>query len=124
MRIMVKIIFTGALIGGAINIAHSDSAPSSRYSKAEIKQMERNAHTTQQYHTLSAYFSDRERWFEQQAQSEKQEWERRSMNSSGPAAKFPRPVDSSKNRYEYFTYEASQMNQQAAKYQTLADRSQ
>ena len=124
MNVIVKTIFVGALIGATISLARSEPVASSKDSKAEIKQMERNAHTAVQYQALSAYFSDRQKWFEQQAQSEKEEWERRSQNTMGPAAKYPRPVDSSKNRYEYFSYEASQMNQQAAKYQALADKSQ
>jgi len=79
-----------------------------------------DAHTAEQYHALAAYFKSRQTQFEQQAQSEKQEWERRSQNVSGPAAKYPRPVDSSKHRYEYFTYEADQMSQQAEHFESLS----
>lgn len=123
MNVIVKTVFMGALIGGTFGLARSEPAVSSKVSKAEIKKMERDAQTARQYQALSAYFSDRQKWFEEQAQSEKLEWERRSQNTSGVAAKYPRPVDSSKNRYEYFSYEAGQMNQQAAKYQALADKS-
>ena len=45
---------------------------------------------------------------------------RRSMNVSLPAAKYPTPLDSSKNRYEYFDYEAQKMSQQAAHYENLS----
>lgn len=123
MKVILKTVFMGAVIGAAFAFARSAPAGSSRYSKGEIKQMERDAHRAQQYQDLSAYFSDRQKWFEAQAQSEKQERDRRSQNTSGLATKYPRPVDSSKNRYEYFSYEASEMNQQAAKYQALADKS-
>jgi hypothetical protein len=90
------------------------------YSHAELQQMIRNAHSPQQYQALAAYFRSRQQVFEQQAQSEKLEWERRSQNVTGPAAKYPRPVDSSKSRYEYFTYEAQQMSSQAAHYESLS----
>ncbi len=93
---------------------------SEKYSRAELQQMIREAHSAQQYQALASYYRSRQRDFEEQAKSEKQEWDRRSQNVSGPAAKYPRPVDSSRNRYEYFTYEAQQMSQQAARYEGLS----
>jgi hypothetical protein len=94
------------------------------YTKSEIKQMIRDVRTVQQYHEIAAYFEGRQQYFEQQAQSEKLEWERRSQNVTGPAAKYPRPVDSSRNRYEYFTYEAQQMALQAEHFESLSAKSQ
>ena len=82
------------------------------------------AHTEEQYKVLATYFRSQQQTFEQQAQAEKVEWDRRSQNVTGPAAKYPRPVDSSKNRYEYFTYEARQMNEQAAHYESLSAKAQ
>jgi len=67
--------------------------------------MARGAHTAQQYHVLAGYFRAQQQKFEREAQSEKQEWDRRSQNTSGLAQKYPRPVDSSKNRFEYFSYQ-------------------
>ena len=104
-------------------IAYADSGAPVKYSNSELRKMEQEAHTTQQYQALASYFRSRQQTFEQQAQSEKAEWERRSQNVMGPAAKYPRPVDSSRNRYEYFTYEAQQMSQQAAHYEGLAANS-
>jgi hypothetical protein len=86
--------------------------------------MIRDAHTAQQYHEIATYFESRQQSFEQQAQSEKLEWKRRSQNVTGPAAKYPRPVDSSRNRYEYFTYEAQQMAQQVQHFESLSAKSQ
>jgi len=86
---------------------------------AQLKEMIRSARSVEQYQTLASYYRSRQQSFEQKAQSEKVEWDRRSQNVVGPAAKYPRPVDSSRNRYEYFTYEAQQMGQQAAHYETL-----
>jgi len=82
--------------------------------------MMRDARTAQQYRVLADYFGTQQKKFEEQAQTEKEEWARRSQNVSGLAAKYPRPVDSSKNRYEYFTYEADQMGQQSSHYASLA----
>jgi hypothetical protein len=120
MKVMSKatllaVVFTGAII---VAVAEPSSTPS--YSKAEIKQMMRDARTAQQYRVLADYFGTQQKKFEEQAQTEKEEWARRSQNVSGLAAKYPRPVDSSKNRYEYFTYEADQMGQQSSHYASLA----
>jgi hypothetical protein len=82
--------------------------------------MIREAHTQQQYQTLAEYFRSQQQAFEKQAQSEKVEWDHRSLNVTGPAAKYPRPVDSSRNRYEYFIYEAEKMGLQAAYFESLS----
>jgi len=101
-------------------IAQPTTAQVSNYSQAEIRQMIHDAHTPQQYQTLAAYFRARQHDFEKKAHSEKTEWERRSQDVAGPAAKYPRPVDSSRNRYEYFAYEADQMAQKAAHFESLS----
>ena len=95
-----------------------------QYTNSQIKQMISDAHTSRQYRDIASYFRARQQSFEQQAQSEKAEWERRSQNVTGPAAKYPRPVDSSKNRYDYFTYEAQQMALQADRFENLAAKVQ
>jgi hypothetical protein len=95
-----------------------------QYSQSEIRQMIHDAHSAEQYQAIASYFRSRQQSFEQQAQSEKVEWGRRSQITSGPAEKYPRPVDSSKNRYEYFTYEAQQMGQQADHFNSLAAQQQ
>jgi hypothetical protein len=82
--------------------------------------MMREARTADQYRTLADYFRSQQQHIELQAQAEKEEWQRRSQNVSGPAAKYPRPVDSSRNRYEYFSCEAQEMQRQAAHYDDLA----
>lgn len=93
---------------------------SSQYSKAEVRRMVHEAHTVEQYRALASYFRAQQQRFDEQAQSEKKEWERRAANVSGPAAKYPRPVDSSRNRYEYFTAEAQEMDRQAAHFESLS----
>jgi hypothetical protein len=89
------------------------------YTSSEIKKMIQEARTAPQYQSLAQYFRSRQQEFEKQAASEKVEWDRRSQN-----VKYPRPVDSSKNRYEYFEYEAQQMNQQATHFEDLSAKVQ
>ena len=104
----------------ATGVLQAESAADRNLSHAELAKMIRAAHTPQQYQSLAGYYRSRQAAFEKQAQEEKAEWDRRSQNIVGPAAKFPRPVDSSRNRYEYFTYEAQQMSQQATHYESLS----
>lgn len=98
--------------------------PQESYSHAELKAKVRDAHTQQQFQDLASYFRARQQYFQQQAAAEKLEWERRSQNIVGIQAKYPRPVDSSRNRYEYFSYEAGQMGMQADHYESLASARQ
>jgi hypothetical protein len=98
----------------------AESANSQNLSRADIKRMVQNAHTTEDYLTLASYYRWRQQQFDEQAQSEKVEWGRRAANGYLAAAKYPNPVDSSKYRYEYFEYESQKMGQQAAHYEGLS----
>jgi len=97
------------------------SGESVHYSKAGLAQLRKEAHTPEQYRALAVYFDQRKRSFQEQANQEKKEWERRSQNVVGPAAKYPRPVDSARNLYEYYDYEADQAGVLQAQYQRLAE---
>src|SRR5215475_9083491 len=107
----------------AASLAQSAIAPASTdnndYSRSEIRQLVREAHTPAQYHVLADYYAHQHASYQQQAAEEKQEWERRSMNVSGPAAKPPRPVDSAKNLYEYYVWEADRASSFASHYRQL-----
>lgn len=90
-----------------------------RYTKAELAHLRQEAHTPEQYRALAVYFEHRKASYQEQAAQMKTEWERRSQNVVGPAAKYPRPVDSAKNLYEYYAYEADQAGVLEAKYEHL-----
>ena len=90
------------------------------YTRAQLRQLLRDAHTPEQYNVLAAYYTSRQNNYLQQAAEEKQEWIRRSQNVYGPNAKYPRPVDSARNLYEYYDYEASEAGRQAEKYRRLS----
>ena len=120
MKKMIPVAVTLALAFATIGVVQARAADVSHYSQTEVRQLIRDAHSVEQYKTLASYFRARQQAFEQQAQSEKAEWDRRSQNTTGISQKYPRPVDSSRNRYEYFTYEAAQMSQQAAHFESLS----
>ena len=104
----------------AASAVNAQTYGSSTYSRGELKTMAHDAHTPEQYEALASYYRFRQQVFEQRAQSEMAEWIRRSQFVFATANKYPRPVDSSRNRYEYFAYESRQMSQLADRYERLS----
>jgi hypothetical protein len=120
MRTRIQIACTLLAFALASGIARAESANALNYSRSELKKMVRDAHTPEQYRVLTSYYRMRQQQFANQAHDEIVWFARRSMNVSLPAAKYPTPLDSSRNRYEYFDYEAQQMSRQAAHYESLS----
>jgi hypothetical protein len=114
------VLFFGLVAVGSAQAPNSSAQPGAQLTKAQVKQLARDAHTPEQYGALARYFGTQQRSFMQQADDEKKEWIRRSQNIVSVAAKYPRPVDSARYLYEYYTYEASEAGQLAAKYDQLA----
>jgi hypothetical protein len=111
----------GILIAGAVCAGQSVS-PS--YNHAELKKMIGEAHTAEQYNTLATYFESQEQNYEQKAVVERHEWHQLSHGFMTMNQRYPRPADASRNRYEYFSSKALQMNSRASYYQRLAANSQ
>ena len=105
-------------------LAHAQNSMNAGMSPAQAEQMLHSARTVEQYQMLAGYFHARQLVFEEKAQTEKAEWDRRSQITAASYQKYPRPADSSRNRYEYFTYEAQQMAQQAAHFESLSTSTQ
>ena len=121
MKTLLAVAFTLTLTFPALAIAQQPAAPQApTYSPAEIKQLVKDAHTQTQYEALTSYYKAQQQTFNAHAQDEWSEYVRRSQLTSGPMQKYPRPVDSSKNRYEYFSYEAAQMADRAAYFEKLS----
>jgi hypothetical protein len=85
-----------------------------------MKQLAQSAHTPEQYKALASYYNVRQKTYLQKAEEEKQEWVRRSQNITVVAAKYPRPVDSARYLYEYYTSKALEAGYLTAKYEQLA----
>jgi hypothetical protein len=90
------------------------------HNQGQMKQLARNAHAPEAYKVLASYYAERQKIYLQKAAEEKAEWERRSQNVVGSLAKYPRPVDSAKNLYEYYMAEAGDSAKLEAKYSALA----
>ena len=123
---MKRNIFTAWILSLAIpGVASAQGAASSaeagdNYTQGQMKQMARNAHAPEEYRSLASYYAERQKIYLQKAADEKAEWERRSQNVTGVLAKYPRPVDSAKNLYEYYMAEATDAAKLQAKYSALA----
>jgi hypothetical protein len=97
--------------------AQSNAAGSTPMSRGELRKLEREATTASQFKLLAAYYRQAEQKFRAKAAEEKIEWQRRSRNITGPSAKPPRPVDSARNLYEYYEYEADHAARLATRYE-------
>lgn len=113
------LVFAVATSGHAQQHSGSTS-PAVHYTRTQLSQLIRDAHTQGQYETLSTYYREKQAAFSEEAAKEKKEWIRRSQNVVLINAKYPRPVDSARYLYEYYADQAQQAGQLAAKYQQLA----
>jgi len=120
MNIARSSVVLMALSVALLGSGRADDTTTPRYSKADLQKMIREAHSADQYRALASYYRAQQAKFRQQAKAELQEWDRRSQNVTSISAKYPRPVDSSRNRYEYFTVRERKMEQLAVRYETLA----
>ncbi len=113
---VVALVLATALSSGAVTLSSSGS----HYTAAQVKQLIREAHTADQFRAIARYYDDRHSEFSQKAADELAEWARRSQNTTGPAAKYPRPVDEARNLYEYYAHESDDAAFQADKFYRFA----
>jgi hypothetical protein len=119
-NLFAAFILSFALVGiGSAQEAATSSETCVHYTKTQVKQLVRDAHSPDQYRALASYYGQQQTSYMKQAAEEKQEWVRRSQNIVGVAAKYPRPVDSARNLYEYYMYKASEMGTLSLKYNQL-----
>jgi hypothetical protein len=90
------------------------------YTQSQLKKLVNEAHTPEQYDVLARYYGNEQQSFLQKAAEEKQEWARRSQFTTSISAKYPKPVDSARNLYEYYEYKASETGELSEKYRRLA----
>ena len=119
-RNLIAVCILSSALVGIGNAQQTAPSTDTHYTKAQVKQLVRDARTPDQYRALASYYGEQQKSYLQQAAEEKQEWIRRSQNIVGIAAKYPRPVDSARNLYEYYMYKASEAGDLAAKYDRFA----
>lgn len=114
---ILSVVFAGV---GSAQGAAASAETGDHYTEAQAKQLARDARAPEQYKILASYYGERQKIFLQKAADEKVEWERRSQNVTGVLAKYPRPVDSARNLYEYYMAEAADAGKLEAKYSQMA----
>ncbi|MGO9775264.1 MAG: hypothetical protein ACLPM3_01600 [Terracidiphilus sp.] len=114
---ILALAFAGA---ASAQSAASSAKTGAHFTKAYVRELALNAHAPEQYAALAGYYGAQKADYLRQAAEEKKEWERRSQNITGSFAKYPRPVDSARNLYEYYMYKASKAETLQAKYSQLA----
>jgi hypothetical protein len=120
-NLLVACILSVALAGVAGAQATASSADNgTHYTQAQLKQLERDAHSAAQYSALAGYYESQQKTYLKKAAEEKELWIQRSQNIVSIAAKYPRPVDSARYLCEYYTYMAAESGQLAAKYSQLS----
>ena len=91
------------------------------YTAAQVRHLIHSAHTAQQFSDLADYYAARKRTFELKAKDALDLWAQRAAMINPLSEKWPRPVDSARNLYQYYAYEAAHCGQLSAKYGALAD---
>ena len=114
---VLSLAFAGA---GNAQSADSSQETGAHHTKAQLKRLALDAHAPDQYNALASYFGEQHDKYLQKAAEEKVEWERRSQSIVGIQAKYPRPVDSARNLYEYYMAEAADAGRLEAKYSQMA----
>jgi hypothetical protein len=123
---MIRRLFALSLVSIVLATAASAQeavAPSgshSRYTHSQLKQMIREAHTRDQYNALADYYTGLQRDYLRKAEEDRQEWVERSKGVTWTGAKTPRPMDFSRDAYQFDMSKATKAESAAAKYGQLA----
>ncbi len=124
---MRRILFTIAMVAAVFApvLAKAATKPASdqpQYTAAQIRRMAREAHTVEQYAQLADYYQTQHRHYQKKAVEMMGEWARRNEVIAPLYEKYPRPVDSARNLYEYYQYKAAETSAKVAFYNRLADQ--
>jgi len=120
-RLAKMLLALAALLTNDINAATGPFADQSEYTMREIKKLARDAHTIEQYTILADYYATTQRTYKRQAAKQMHLWAERNTMITALSEKWPRPVDSARNRHDHLEYKANQAARQQAKYNRLAD---
>jgi hypothetical protein len=99
-------------------VAQSSMQPAS-LSSGDARRLVMTAHSATQYMQLAKYFHQQELGYRTKAADEKIEWDRRALVNASTYQKFPRPVDSARNLYDYYSQCANSAALKASLYDHL-----
>jgi hypothetical protein len=110
-----------AAAGAVPAVAATRPSDDSDYTPAQIHKMVRQAHTVQQYTVLADYYQTRQRMFKRKAAEEMHLWAERNAVITPLSEKWPRPVDSARNLYDYYVAMENDSAAKVAHFNQLAD---
>lgn len=88
-------------------------------SSKEAHSLMKTAHELAQYQELAAYFRGKEQSYRVKRDQELALWNYRAQGIAANQNKYPRPVDSAHNLYDYYVYETDHAAAQAQHYEQL-----
>ena len=101
--------------------AATTPADKPEYTPAQIRKMAHEARTVGQFTVLADYYQTRKRLYERKAAEEMHLWAERNAQITPLSEKWPRPVDSAHNLYDYYEQMASESAAMVERYNKLAD---
>lgn len=117
---IVTMLSIALLLLGRSRLQAQTTSQSISLSTSEVHRLMKTAHKSGQYHTLAAYFRQKEQSFSAERDAELALWNSRKQGIAANQNKYPRPVDSAHNLYDYYAYETSHAAAQAQHYEQLA----
>jgi len=99
----------------------ASTADRDHYTHSQLKQLVREAHTTEQFLALASYYGQQQQVYHQQAKAVFHEWIGQWQMSGSHFAKYPTPADWARTRYEDDVAKASEAGALFAKYSELAE---
>ena len=102
------------------HVAHAEEPPD--LTPAQVRDMARSAQTPDQYGQLADFYQARRRMYVRKASEAMDLWARRNAVITPLSEKWPRPVDSARDLYYYYLYQAAKSAATAQRYSDLANR--
>jgi len=118
--IIVTMLSLALLFLGVARLQAQTKDQSVSLSASDAHRLMKTAHDSGQYRALAAYFRQKEQSSSSQRDAELSLWNSRKQGIAANQNKYPRPVDSAHNLYDYYVYETSHAAAQAHHYEQMA----
>jgi hypothetical protein len=108
MKLIQKAVATFAValfLYGTMQAPAQDAARTTRITAKEAHALMKSAHEQAQYQELAAYYRQQEQSYRAKRDEALALWNTRAQGVAVNQNKYPRPVDSAHNLYDYYAYE-------------------
>jgi hypothetical protein len=122
--IAINIVFAGLVFGVHAQALEFPASVGTPLSQAQQAPATASGHPGQNYQSLADSYAARQTSLLAQSAKDKADWERlKNPTVYSQQAKYPRPVDWARTRYEYDLRAAAKAGEKAAHYRQLAEAS-